>query len=627
MRRRSNAHFIVAAACFCFVYVFGVSNLKSDPVTAFSEWNSLRHISLTRSGPANSIADVLASIERYSSDHGPLYFVILRYWRDLVGGDLATYRLLSVFFGLFTLAFAYRLALITGNSDTALAATLIAAFLAFLVYFSHEARMYSLLPMLAALVAWLYWKIISTPGRVRWWLWASLTLSAAAIVYVHYFGIFVLAAIGLYHLLLVPKNGRWFGVCLAMSAAGLLFTPWLPVALKGLNTRDVPTTDSLSLVDSVLAISGIYSNGMPLIVPVVIALLAMKFDRVGKPHKYILFLTLTTFALMIAANEIAPLIIARRIRYTVILAVPWACTLAIGLNMLPKRHLIRIPFALFWIAACIGYTASEDLALYTNELTTMTEDVPHFEDFVYSTDWTPRPNESIISFHPFARLRTKIRQFYTGNLPQWRDIIHLYYGDDGELTVESWNLKDITLDDLDAEQGAFWVIHNPLRVDLSALPVYSDWFRARYRPCRRYLELDDNIIDYYVHNSLPCELLLADQPFTISYDNGAKLENLVAEQNEDELNVYFWWQRTIYSVYSLTLQVFNSVGEKVLQIDDVIAAAGADIETLNVASLAPGDYSVRLIMYDFESKQSQPGTVVNSGHHFEREVEIARFSI
>ena len=230
----------------------GVSNLKSDPMTAFSEWNSLRHVSLSPAEPPNSLPEILASIELHSSQHGPLYFVLLRFWQDLVGQDLLTYRLLSVFFGLLTFVFVYRLALITRDHDTALDAAVFVAFLAFCIYFIHEARMYSLLPMLVALVVWMYWKVASSAGRVRWWQWISLTFASAAIIYVHYFSVVVLGAIGLYHLLLVPKDKRWIGVCLAMMAAGALFLPWLPVALDGLTTMDVTSSDSLSLIESCL---------------------------------------------------------------------------------------------------------------------------------------------------------------------------------------------------------------------------------------------------------------------------------------------------------------------------------------------------------------------------------------
>ena len=625
-RRQSYAHYFIVGVCLFFVFSVGIINLKSDPISVFSEWNTLRHITIAKVGAPNSVPEILASIQRYSSDHGPLYFVLLRYWRDFVGGDLATYRLLSVFIGMLTLAFTYRLALITRNRTTALDALFITSFLAFFIYFTHEVRMYSLLPLLAAFVAWIYWQVVTETGRVPWWQWVSLSFGAAAIVYVHYFGIILLVAIGLYHLIAVPKNRRWFSICLAMVVAGLLFVPWLPVAIKGFTSRDVPLDDRLSFVESVVALGGIYTNGLILLVPVVIAAIVRRYKQLGSAQKYVLFLTLLIPLLMLAANEVAPLIIARRIRYTVVLAIPWTCALAIGLGAMPKPKLVRLFFAILWIAAFFVYTRSDDLSLYTNEKTTNTVEIPHFEDFVYTLGLHPRRNEVILSFHPFERLNQKVHHYYLVNLPKWRDIFHMYYEESGELTVQSWHHPDVTLEALSANRVSFWVIHNPQRTALSAMPVYSDWFLRHFRPCKRYVETDDNIIEYYISVSLPCELVLYDQPFAINYDNGTKLENLVIEKDADELRFYFWWKNTLNAVYSLTLQIFDSAGSKVGQIDDVLTTAGPDLQILNIAALPEGDYTVKLILYDRLSFASQPGIIIDGQQHFDRTLDLLNFS-
>ena len=626
---RSHLHFAVIFVCLLLTYVLGVSNLKSDPITAFSEWNSLRHVSLSPAEPPNSVADILASVKIHSREHGPLYFVFMRFWHDLVGQDLFTYRLLSVFFGLLTLAFAYRLALITRDQDTALAAALFTAFLAFRVYFTHEVRMYSLLPMFAAIVVWMYWKVVSRPGRVGWWQWISLALVSAAIIYVHYFGIMVLAAIGFYHLLLVPKDRRWFGICLAMLAAGVLFLPWLPVALEGLAAREIPTSDSLSLLESVLALSGIYTNGLFLIVPAVVVVTIVNLRQLGNSQKYILFLASAIFLLMILANEISPLIIARRIRYTIVLAIPGTCAVAIGLSLFPRWRLPRLLFAVVWIVSFFVYTGSDELSLYTNEKTSNTKEVPHYEDFIYQTDMVPRPNEPILSFHPFESISSKIQTFYAANLYQWKDIIHINYDDRGELKIKSWRTRNsMTLADLLAEYIAVWAIHNPQRTDLHSMEVYTDRFIEHYQPCKRYLDIEDNIIEYYVTVNLLCEILVDDHPFAISYDNGTEIDNVVYKVDADALRVNIWWGFTYYDVYSFTLQIFDHDGTRVdPQIDYAIGSTTLDARSLDISALPKGEYVVKLIVYDRLSLKSQQGTVLEGQQRFEREVEIARFSI
>ena len=117
------------------------------------------------------------------------------------------------------------------------------------------------------------------------------------------------------------------------------------------------------------------------------------------------------------------------------------------------------------------YTGSDELSLYTNEKNNMTREVPHYEDFVYQTGMVPYPGEPILSFHPFAGLDRMIRQFYTANLPQWTELIHIHYDDQGELEIESGSSRDMMLAELEAEYLAVWVIHNPQRTDLFTMEV------------------------------------------------------------------------------------------------------------------------------------------------------------
>ena len=345
-RRTSYAHFLIIAACLGFVYVTGVTQLKSNPLGS-DDWNSVKHLFNRHLDPPFTIAETIDSVIRRSPDHGPLYFVLLNIWREFSGNDLFTLRLLSVFFGLLALAFVYRLSLLICDRETALVAMFIAAFLSFFIYYNLVARMYSLMPLLSAWVIWSYWKILSAPENVRWWFWPSLTFSAAAIVYVQYFGIFVLAAIGIYHLILAPKNRRWFSICLAMIAAGILFSPWMPVVTDALAIRSVPEGDGLPFLEAVQAMLSIYSNGLVVPVFLVGAVVVLKHKQLDRSQRYILIITCLITILMLLSNEISPLLIARRIRYTIVLALPLASAMAIGLRMLPRRRLsvrrMRLP--------------------------------------------------------------------------------------------------------------------------------------------------------------------------------------------------------------------------------------------------------------------------------------------
>lgn len=182
----------------------------------------------------------------------------------------------------------------------------------------------------------------------------------------------------------------------------------------------MPASDRLSLIGSALALTGIYTNGLFPIVVAVAAGVILKFKQLDKSRRYILFLAAAIPLLMLVANEILPLIIARRIRYTIVMAIPWACAAAIGLNLLPRWRLLRLPFAIIWLASFFVYRASDDYSLYINEKTNNNQDVAHYEDFVYQSDMTPRPDEAIMSFHPTEPLNWRNRVYYNGMLYRWR---------------------------------------------------------------------------------------------------------------------------------------------------------------------------------------------------------------
>lgn len=627
---RSRAHFLVIAACLCFMYATGIANLKSAPITHYGEWNSLREVGWKPNEPLNSFPEIIALIKKHSSDHGPLHFFLMRIWGEFLGSDLFTYRLLSVYFGLFALVFAYRLALITGDSDIALDAAVITAFLAFLMFFTHEARMYSQLAFFTAFVAWIYWRVVSQAGAVRWWAWLALTLGSAALIATHYFGIMLLASLGLYHLFTAPKNRRWLGVCAAMIAAGILFLPWTPIVQHALSIRDqyVPTSDRLSLIASVLALIGIYSNGLFPIMIAVVAGVILRFKQLDKSRKYILFLALAIPLLMLLANEILPLIIARRIRYTIVMAIPWACAAAIGLNLLPRWRLLRLPFIIIWLASFFVYRASDDYSLYINELTNNNREVAHYQDFVYQTNMAPRPDEAIMSFHPTEPLNWRNRVFYNGMLYRWRGLIHFSYDERGELLIQ----RDDDLPRAPAELArlidASWVIHNPQRVDLLAMEIYTDWFLQNYQFCKRYLEVDDSVIEYFVSKRIACEQRVDIPPLAIIYDNGTAIGDVAQEIEADKIRIDIQLHQAPNDNYALSLQIFALDGTKAEpQLDAVIASRGLQTFSLDISSLPAGDYGLQLIVYDRQTGKSQPGRFVYGGERFERAVEVGRFSI
>ena len=628
LQARSYSHFVILALCFAFVFATGMRTAKSEPVSLDDAY-SVRRLYHTRDHSLLSVNETVNAILSIPMrNHTPLFVILLNLWSRYTGRDLFTLRLLSLIFGLLALAVTYRLARLVGGKGVALDAVLITSFLAFFVFYTQIARVYSLLLLLLPWVMWSYWKALSTDGSPTLLTWLSLSVSGTAIIYTHLSGFFLLAAIGLYHLVFPPKNRRWLIVCLAMLVPGLLFLPWLPTTLEGLMVwSGVPESDGLPLFDALLAILSIYSNGLLPLAPCVGFLIALRYRRLREPQRYIIVILCLLLALLLVANEITPLVIARQMRYTLFLVIVWSCAVAIGLNLLPKWRLFRLPALIIWIAAFFLYRDSSDMLLYINWLTLRQDAVPHYQHLIYEPRIEPRNSDFVLSFHKDTRIGLKALDYYGRKAGTWRGLIHIYNDDVNNPVVQSTDARYMDLESMAIWHFPIWLIHDPQQTDLQTMHAFSTDFSARFHSCGRYLETDNATIDLYVENVIPCELLLAQRPLAIQYDNGSALANILLQPTADELNVYTWWTRTLANEYAFSLQLFDSLGEKVAQLDDVVGGDALYAHSLNIAALPPDDYSAKLILYDFTSHESQPGVLLMDQQPFVREVDIPGISI
>ncbi|MDE2749028.1 MAG: glycosyltransferase family 39 protein [Chloroflexota bacterium] len=622
----ANFHRFVALVCLAFVFAVGAGNLKSDPIKT-ADYNSLKHIGITYERPVWNLEQTINSVATRSSDHAPLYFILLNIWGHLTGRDLATLRVLSLLFALLSLAFTFRLALSTGGRTAGLNAVLLTASLAYFLYYSLEVRMYSLLVLCCACAAWAYWRVsisTATAGRRHW---AALLLASAALINTHYFGFLVLAAIGIYHLLLAPKDGRWLKVCLVMMAAGLFFLPWLPVALRSFAQRSIPDQDVLSLLEALPAILSPYSNGLLLPWLLALVMLALGFRRLNEGERYIAVIAVALLGLILLANEFADLVIARRLRYTIVLLPAWNCALAIGLRLLPKWKLLRIPAFALWIGAGLMYMNSNDMLLYTNRLADGQINAPHYQHLIYEPTIAVRERDFVVSVHADTPLQHKQFDYYTGKRPLAFALIHMWINEAGELETQHNDKRFPDLESLADWDFPIWLVYNPSQTELAAMDVYANTLLEFFQHCKRYVDAPEAVVDMVLRKGVLCDLFVAEKPLEIIYDGGNHLENIAVEVTAEVLTASFVWARIAQNEYAFSIQIFDENGPTGMQIDDVIAGAPVHSYALDLRPLPAGDYVANLIVYGFESGRSQSGLIVNSQERFQREVEVARFSI
>jgi hypothetical protein len=150
-------------------------------------------------------------------------------------------RSLSGVLSVLTLPFAWRLADRVGGPRVARWGLVLVALSPFAVRYGTEARMYSLVMLLSVLLALALDNLLQRP---TWSRTVQVALVAGALLWTHYWALYLLAAIGL--LLLV----RWWRdpverrssarAVLGLVGGGVLFVPWLPVFLDQLAHTGTP---------------------------------------------------------------------------------------------------------------------------------------------------------------------------------------------------------------------------------------------------------------------------------------------------------------------------------------------------------------------------------------------------
>lgn len=203
------------------------------------------------------LSELRAALEH--DGHPPLYYVLLHGWMELFGtGDVAV-RALSGAFGLVTLVLVWFLGRRRGGTTLAWILVTLVAVSPFAVRYSNEARMYSLV-MLLVVVGWFLLDDIVVRGRATIGRFIGVAVVTAALLYTHYWAMWLLAAVGLCALWSVwrhPAARRaWFGTILALVAGGVAFLPWLPSMLyQNAHTGTpwaLPTRPTVALANSLV---------------------------------------------------------------------------------------------------------------------------------------------------------------------------------------------------------------------------------------------------------------------------------------------------------------------------------------------------------------------------------------
>lgn len=180
---------------------------------------------------------------RTTDVHPPLHHVLTWLTVHAFGDGEYALRAPSIAAGVLLVPALYGAAREAWDRRTGLIVATLATVAPILVWYSQEARMYSLLLLFGVLAAWAQQRAMRTGHPLAW---LAYVLSAAAVVYTQYFGVFLLVAL---HLAFIPgvirqqreSGHRWrplLAVAGATALLGLLLLPLAPFALDQFATNE-----------------------------------------------------------------------------------------------------------------------------------------------------------------------------------------------------------------------------------------------------------------------------------------------------------------------------------------------------------------------------------------------------
>ncbi len=181
-------------------------------------------------GSKESLVSVIESSGRLHNVP-PLYFVLLHFWMLLFGKGEIAVRSLSAIFGIVSIFVIYKVGCQLFNRKVGLISGFLSAISCYHIYYSQEARAYSLLQLLTLLSFSVFIKIVKTDNK-RGFYSVLLLLTNVCLAYTHPYGLFVIISQIVYFLFLWSEYKRlrfWFlGVQVATVA---FFSPWIPTFL------------------------------------------------------------------------------------------------------------------------------------------------------------------------------------------------------------------------------------------------------------------------------------------------------------------------------------------------------------------------------------------------------------
>jgi mannosyltransferase len=215
--------------------------------------------------------DQLLAIFVTPGQNGPLYSLLLHPWLDLAGDGEVALRFFSLFFGVLAVPLVYRLGrrLFPSHQALPLLAALLAATSPYLVWYSQEGKMYTLVVCLVLLSMERYLAALGEEGWPSsaiggWHRWLGYVLATTATFYVHFVAALMVPAQALLFLILRRRawGARWKPWLISMAVLAVPYLPLLAWQLPLLLQRGETGFSFVPLHEMLYSLLASYSLGV-----------------------------------------------------------------------------------------------------------------------------------------------------------------------------------------------------------------------------------------------------------------------------------------------------------------------------------------------------------------------------
>ena len=573
--------------------------LLDDSAYIGDEPASLIAAGMLSSGPY-SFADVRNYIANTDPHQALGWPLLLSVWGQAVGWSEVAVRAFPLFSGCLALAWVYR----TGRDLFAphaglFAALLLSASVFFLAYMIH-ARSFTLVSLFTTLCIWSYWRIVLHPRPPGRGAQAGLLLGSVGLLWSHYFCALFLPALGLFHLLFVPRNRRWWQPVFLLALAALLTIPQLPGFLHGLDKtaaddalhmRAITALELLArllhhLTNSLfhpVASSSVFLAILLLAALVIAAGILMRARHKAGASWLIVCVYAMLLAIVLVINQAFKVVDSGRIRYLMPL---WPLTaLIVGTGLWSyagsHRRLTTGLLALWLIVGSYQVLVTD----FRNEFGAFIHGnfsriYPTIREYIPATDLLVMDN--------FAANQDPFR-FYTrrSGLP-W-EIVRRYREDPYEMVRP-----------VHADYPYLWLLY----LSKNQVVGFADLPQELGRVfCERVLdEWGFTLERYALHSVENCP----DRPVRLEFDSGIQLTAPEITVQDDLLRLDAHFRSAdeqLLARYSLAVHVIDQPGQRVAQ-GDTGVGPGAIVplrSEIDISALPPGDYELRVALYDWQT--------------------------